>query len=366
MAMATTSAMAMVATTASTSYSSRPSLVSSNRISRKPLWYASCRVEALRSLQVELANSSALSRQGRMSGFRWRGPGRLGGSGGDGECARAVGSKTGEVAQGKVGDSLVGGGDGGNGGGGRGGGDGGGGGEALGWISSALVFAFFGALVGYAAFLAPGQTPYRDQYFIEKLVGLRSNDGFVINTILTCEFFIMGLWPVIYCSLILPSARNKKEGEGKGVPEWPFLVLSFAAGAFALLPYFALWQPPPPKVTKQELKSFPLNVLENKLVAFGVLLSGTALLVIAALAGADQWTEMYQYFRESKFIHVMSIDFLTLSTLAPFWVYNDMATRRWLDKGSWLLPLTLVPYIGPALYLVLRPPLPLSMVDEES
>lgn len=264
-----------------------------------------------------------------------------------------------ETVEGEV---VVGGGDGGNSNGDGGNGDGnGGGGEALGWISSALVFAFYGGLVYYAAVLAPAQTPYRDQYFIEKLVGLRSNDGFVINTILFCEFYIMGLWPVVYSSLLLPSARNDKSGP----PAWPFLVLSFGVGAFALLPYFGLWQPPPPKVSKDELSKFPLNVLENKLVAYGAFLSGIGLFVTAALAGADQWTEMLQYVRESKFIHVMSVDFLTLSTLAPFWVYNDMATRRWLDRGSWLLPLSLVPYLGPALYLILRPPLPLSMVRDD-
>jgi len=274
--------------------------------------------------------------------------------------SRAPGAVKSETVEGEV-ESVVGGGnrngDGGNGG----NGGNGGGGEALGWISSALVFAFYGALIYYAAAIAPAQTPYRDQYFIEKLVGFRSNDGFVINTILWCEFYIMGLWPVVYSSLLLPSARNQKSGP----PAWPFLILSFGVGAFALLPYFGFWQPPPPKVTKAELSKFPLNLLENKLVAYGALLSGLGLLITAGLAGEAQWTEMFQYVRESKFIHVMSVDFLTLSTLAPFWVYNDMATRRWLDKGSWLLPLSLVPYLGPALYLVLRPPLPLSMVADE-
>jgi len=286
-----------------------------------------------------------------MHGLKWRGLR-------EGTVASVVKSETSEAVEGKV---EIGGGDGGNSNGDGGGGGNGGGGEALGWISSALVFACYGALLYYAAVLAPAQTPYRDQYFIEKLVGLRSNDGFVINTILVCEFYIMGLWPVVYSSLLLPSARNEK----RGVPAWPFLILSFGVGAFALLPYFGLWQPPPPKVTNDELKKFPLNVLENKLVAYGALLSGIGLCITAALAGADQWTEMFQYARESKFIHVMSIDFLTLSTLAPFWVYNDMATRRWLDKGAWLLPLSLVPYLGPALYLVLRPPLPLSMVVDD-
>ncbi|KAG0597814.1 hypothetical protein M758_12G022100 [Ceratodon purpureus] len=292
-----------------------------------------------------------------MQEFLWRGIRELG----DGACLRAVQSETSEVST-DEGKELLGGGNGGNSNGEGGGGNNGGGGEALGWISSALVFAFYGALLYYGLVLAPAQTPYRDQYFIEKLVGLRSNDGFVINTILFCEFYIMGLWPIIYACLLLPSARNKKGG----VPAWPFILLSFGIGAGALVPYFGLWQPPPPKVTKAELRSFPLTILENKLLAYGVLLGGAGLFLTAALAPAEQWTEMFQYVRESRFIHVMSVDFLTLSSLAPFWVYNDMATRRWLDKGSWLLPLSLVPFFGPALYLVLRPPLPLSMVEDES
>lgn len=315
------------------------------------------RVETLGKLQT-FRNSQSLSGSSFLSStplaLRWRGSREF-------TVSRAVTSETSETVEPKL-ESESGGGNGGSNNDDGGGGGKGGGGEAVGWISSALVFAFYGALIFYAAFVAPGQTPYRDQYFVEKLVGLRSNDGFVINTILFCEFYIMGLWPVVYSCLLLPSARNKKGG----VPAWPFLVPSFAVGAFSLLPYFGLWQPPPPKVTNEELKKFPLNVLENKLVAYGALLSGVGLAVTVALAGAEQWTEMLQFVRESKFIHVMSVDFLTLSTLAPFWVYNDMATRRWLDKGAWLLPLTLVPYLGPALYLVLRPPLPLSMVADES
>lgn len=46
-------------------------------------------------------------------------------------------------------------------GGGGGGDGGGGGGEALGWITSALVFAFYAALLYYVTVLAPGQTPVR-------------------------------------------------------------------------------------------------------------------------------------------------------------------------------------------------------------
>lgn len=42
------------------------------------------------------------------------------------------------------------------------------------------------------------------------------------------------------------------------------------------------------------------------------------------------------------------------------------------NKGSWLLPVSVVPFLGPALYLLLRPPVPavqasssLSSLEEE-
>ncbi|QCE07027.1 hypothetical protein DEO72_LG9g2042 [Vigna unguiculata] len=59
------------------------------------------------------------------------------------------------------------------------------------------------------------------------------------------------------------------------------------------------------------------------------LVAGVAIIIYAGLAGQDVWKEFYQYFRESKFIHITSIDFIVLSTFAPFWVYNDMTARKW-------------------------------------
>ncbi|GFZ05366.1 hypothetical protein Acr_17g0009380 [Actinidia rufa] len=56
-------------------------------------------------------------------------------------------------------------------------------------------------------------------------------------------------------------------------------------------------------------------------------------------------------------IHVTCIDFTLLSAFALFWVYNNMTTRKWDNKGSWLLPLSIIPFLGPALYLLLRPSL---------
>ncbi|XP_071698841.1 uncharacterized protein [Rutidosis leptorrhynchoides] len=141
------------------------------------------------------------------------------------------------------------------------------------------------------------------------------------------------------------------------VPVYPFAILSFFLGAYVLIPYFVLWRPPPPAVEKSELTRWPLNFLESKLTAGVVFAVGLGLIVNAGLATGDNWKEYLQYFGGSRLIHATSIDFALLSTFAPFWVYNDMTARKWSDKGFWLVPLSVVPFLGPALYLLLRPSL---------
>jgi hypothetical protein len=52
---------------------------------------------------------------------------------------------------------------------------------------------------------------------------------------------------------------------------------------------------------------------------------------------------------------VTTVDFLTLTTLAPFWMSNDASARKW-DKRDQLVPvLSVLPVLGPLIYLVLRP-----------
>ncbi|XVE72578.1 hypothetical protein DITRI_Ditri11bG0049500 [Diplodiscus trichospermus] len=225
--------------------------------------------------------------------------------------------------------------------------------EGRDWTTSILLFVLWGALMYYVFNLTPNQTPSRDMYFLKKLLNLKGDDGFRMNEVLVSLWYIMGLWPLAYSMLLLPTGRSSKNS----IPAWPFLVLSCFGGAYALLPYFVLWSPPPPPVEENELKKWPLNFLESKLTAVISLAAGIGSIIYAGLANANIWREFYQYFRESKFIHITTVDFTLLSAFAPFWVYNDMTARKWYDKGSWLLPLSLVPFLGPALYLVLRPSL---------
>ncbi|KAG7989902.1 hypothetical protein I3843_03G260800 [Carya illinoinensis] len=235
------------------------------------------------------------------------------------------------------------------------GGLGGGGndGEGRDWTTSILLLVLWGALMYYVFNLTPNQTPSRDVYFLKKLLNLKGDDGFTMNEVLVSLWYIMGLWPLVYGMLLLPTGRSSKSN----IPVWPFIISSFFGGAYALLPYFVLWRPPPPPVEETEIRRWPLNFLESKLTAAISLAAGLGILVYAGMANWETWKEFYQYFRESKFIHITCLDFTLLSAFAPFWVYNDMTARKWFDKGSWLLPLSLVPFLGPALYIVLRPSL---------
>ncbi|ESQ37012.1 hypothetical protein EUTSA_v10002607mg [Eutrema salsugineum] len=227
------------------------------------------------------------------------------------------------------------------------------------WTSSVLLFALWGALLYYCFNLAPDQTPTQDLYFLKKLLNLKGDDGFRMNQILVGLWYIMGLWPLVYGMLLLPTGRSKTTA-------WPFVVLSFFGGVYALLPYFALWNPPSPPVSEAELSKWPLNVLESKLTAGVTLVAGLGIILYALVGNAGDWKEFCQYFRESKFIHVTSLDFCLLSAFAPFWVYNDMTTRKWFDKGRWLLPVSVVPFLGPSLYLLLRPALSETTASADS
>ncbi|KAF8410880.1 hypothetical protein HHK36_003417 [Tetracentron sinense] len=227
------------------------------------------------------------------------------------------------------------------------------GGDGRDWTTSILLFVLWAALMYYVFMLTPNQTPFRDMYFLQKLLNLRGDDGFRMNEVLVSLWYIMGLWPLVYSMLMLPTGRSSRSN----IPVWPFLVLSCFGGAYVLLPYFVIWRPPPPPVEEAELGKWPLSFLESKITAGILFAAGLGIITYASVANGDVWKEFYQYFRESKFIHVTCIDFTLLSTFAPFWVYNDMTARKWYDKGSWLLPLALIPFLGPALYLVLRPSL---------
>lgn len=69
----------------------------------------------------------------------------------------------------------------------------------------------------YGFVLSPNQTPYRDQIFLKLLVGLRDpGEQFVVNQVYASLFNIMGIWPIIYACLIIPSGRSANKASMVG------------------------------------------------------------------------------------------------------------------------------------------------------
>lgn len=133
------------------------------------------------------------------------------------------------------------------------------------------------------------------------------------------------------------------------------------AGAFGLLPFMALWRPETSEVDLPP-KSSDLNgfsnllgkVTESPITAWIILVGSASCLTQAALSGSSAWAEFSDLFTQSKLVHITTLDFITLTALAPFWVDND-ASRRGFVSQPLLTFCTFAPVIGPAVYLVARP-----------
>ncbi|HEY9729541.1 MAG TPA: DUF2834 domain-containing protein [Chroococcales cyanobacterium] len=196
----------------------------------------------------------------------------------------------------------------------------------------------------YAFFLAPPNQP--DTVELIKNLSTGKWDG--INPLIIALFNIMGIWPFIYSCLLFIDGREQK------TPAWPFAAASFGVGAFALLPYFALRQP------NQEFagsKSMFLKLLDSRWLGVALTL-GTLVLLGFGLVKGD-WGDFIQQWQTNRFIHVMSLDFCLLCLLFPTLLGDDMA-RRGLKNSALFWVVTLLPLVGPLLYLCIRPPLPNS------
>jgi hypothetical protein len=199
------------------------------------------------------------------------------------------------------------------------------------WVSFAV----------YAFFLAPPNQP--DTFELIKNLSTGKWDG--INPLVIALFNIMGIWPMIYSGLIFSDGREQK------IPAWPFAVGSFGVGAFALLPYLALREANP-KFTGS--KDIVLKILDSRWLGVALTIGTLVLLSFGLLKG--DWADFIQQWQNSRFIHVMSLDFCLLCLLFPALLGDDMA-RRGLKNPSVFWAVALVPLVGSLLYLCLRPQL---------
>jgi len=192
-------------------------------------------------------------------------------------------------------------------------------------------------LILYSILLSPGYDPDT----IEQVMNMMTGNINEVEPLVFMLFNLMGVMPMIFASILL-FERNR-------VPSWPFVLGSFFAGAFSLLPYMGVRDPDPEersgctliqKVLDSRYYAIALKVFAMGLIAYGI--------------GAGDPGEFIDQFSSSMFIHVMTLDFLALNLLIPFVIKDDMKRRGWDRKGSfWVF--ALVPVLGPLAYLVSRP-----------
>ncbi len=201
--------------------------------------------------------------------------------------------------------------------------------------------------VAYAFIFAPPDQPDT----IALITNLSTGNWENINPLIISLFNLMGIWPMVYTCMILIDGRGQK------IPAWPFALGSWALGAFALLPYFALRQPNP-RFSGE--KNMLIKILDARLTGV-VLTLATIVLCVSGLINGN-WPDFIQQWQTSRFIHVMSLDFCVLSLIFPALLKDDLA-RRGIDNPVIFWLVALIPLFGPVVYLACRPPLQIANAE---
>ncbi len=211
-----------------------------------------------------------------------------------------------------------------------------------------LIKAAFGLLwlgfISYAVIFAPPDQPTT----LTLIQNLSTGNWEGINPLIVALFNLMGIWPLIYSSVLLVDGRDQK------IPAWPFAIASFGVGAFAIVPYLALRQPNP---TFSGQPNLLIKVLESRITAI-ILTIATITLISYGLKDGNG-SDFIQQWQTSRFIHVMSLDFCVLSLIFPALLGDDMA-RRGSDHSFLFWIAALIPMLGALLYLCVRSPIEAS------
>ena len=205
-------------------------------------------------------------------------------------------------------------------------------------VSLTLLWVGF---IGYAFFLAPPDNPDT----LSLIINLSTGQWQGINAYIISLFNAMGIWPMIYAALLFA------DGRGQPLRAYPFVIGSFFLGAFALLPYLILRRPNPHFTGQLD---WLLKMNESKILAVVLTLGAIACGVLALKEG--DWANFVEQWQNSRFLSVMSADFLCLSLLFGTVLGDDLARRGVENVKFWMI-LALIPLAGPLIYLLCRPSL---------
>jgi len=194
----------------------------------------------------------------------------------------------------------------------------------------------------YAFFFAPPSQP--DTFELIQKISLGEWQG--INPLIISLFNLMGIWPAVYTCVLFADGRGQK------LRAFPFVLGSFAGGAFILLPYLIFRQPNPQFLGS---KDWLLKIWDSRITAI-VLLMGALILMVFGFSQGN-WQDFIQQWHGDRFVHIMSLDFCLLSLLFPLLIQDDLK-RREMKKSLVFIGISAVPLLGSLLYLTLRTHLP--------
>lgn len=206
---------------------------------------------------------------------------------------------------------------------------------------SVALWLLWISFIAYAFVLAPPNQS--DTFTLIKHLSLGQWDD--INPLIIALFNLMGIWPLIYSALMYT------DDHGQQVPTWLFAIASFAIGGFAILPYLALRQPYPSFLGRPGRLIY---WVESRWLGGAIALISLTVLGYGIIAG--DWGNFVEQWQQSRFIHVMSLDFCLLCSLVGALLGDDMA-RRGLSNRRIFWAIVLTPLLGILTYLCLRPPL---------
>ncbi len=197
------------------------------------------------------------------------------------------------------------------------------------WPKIAALFTWV-ALLTVAFGFGPTSDPQTGTLVKKMLVF--NTDG--VNPSLFALFNLMGVMPMVCACLLAFDSKAQR------VSKWPFVIASFALGAFALLPYFIVrtWGLEP-----RNKEGLVLRFFGSKILA--LVLSALALIFGYQFFWGGGLTEYFgQIFPNSQFAFAMTFDFGALSIA----VILLMIERARTVAGPVLAS---IPIVGPAVAL---------------
>jgi hypothetical protein len=206
-----------------------------------------------------------------------------------------------------------------------------------------------------------------DATLIQSILDNPTNPG--INELFLFLFNVFLPLPAILAALLVPQGSP-----GTTPPAGPFIAASFGLGYFALGPYLVVRPPPRRVIDNAEESSISWvtrQVLENKVCGWSLLAVLLYLPWAAQLpqawsvdSGVSVWSDFVDLFASSRLVAVSCVDLtllhLTAAALIPadYRLRTSSTDKDEEDRGRLVaLAAALLPFVGPAVYVALRPKL---------